>query len=101
MRSALFLKQTIVSAFSVKLLFCSSEFILLFKHSPLRQGTALAQWLSYCVTNKKVAGSIPDGVIGIFHWHKSFRSHYGLGVDSASNRSEYQGYFVGVNAAGV
>jgi len=21
-----------------------------------------------CVTNQKVAGSIPDGVIGIFHW---------------------------------
>jgi hypothetical protein len=23
--------------------------------------------LSYCTTNRKVAGSIPDGVIGIFH----------------------------------
>jgi len=23
-----------------------------------------------CATNGKVAGSIPDGVIGIFHWHK-------------------------------
>ena len=22
-----------------------------------------------CATNRKVAGSIPDGVIGIFHWH--------------------------------
>jgi hypothetical protein len=33
-------------------------------------GTALAQWLRYCATNRKVAGSIPDGVIGIFHWHK-------------------------------
>jgi len=30
-------------------------------------GTALAQWLSYCATNRKVADSIPDGVIGIFH----------------------------------
>jgi hypothetical protein len=29
----------------------------------------VAQWLRYCVTNRKVAGSIPDGVIGIFHWH--------------------------------
>jgi hypothetical protein len=25
------------------------------------------QWLRYCVTNRKVAGSIPDGDIGIFH----------------------------------
>jgi hypothetical protein len=38
---------------------------------------------------------------GIFHWHKSFWSHYGPGVDSASNRNEYQEYFLGVNAAGA
>jgi hypothetical protein len=30
-------------------------------------GTAVAQWLRCCVTNRKVAGSIPDGVTGIFH----------------------------------
>jgi len=29
----------------------------------------------------------------------SFQSHYGPGVDSASNRNEYQLYFLGVNAA--
>jgi hypothetical protein len=29
----------------------------------------VAQWLKYYATNRKVAGSIPDGVIGIFHWH--------------------------------
>ena len=27
------------------------------------------QWLRCCATNRKVAGSVPDGVIGIFHWH--------------------------------
>jgi hypothetical protein len=27
----------------------------------------VAQWLRYCATNRKVAGSIPDGVIGFFH----------------------------------
>ena len=32
-------------------------------------GTVVAQWLRCCATNRKVAGSIPDGVIGIFHWH--------------------------------
>ena len=26
-----------------------------------------AQWLRCCVPNRKVDGSIPDGVIGIFH----------------------------------
>ena len=32
-------------------------------------GTAVAQWLRCCATNQKVAGSIPDDVIGIFHGH--------------------------------
>jgi len=40
-----------------------------------------------------------------FHWNFSltypFRSHYGLGVDSASNRNEYQEHFLGVKAAGA
>ena len=31
------------------------------------EGTAVAQWLRCCATNWKVAGSIPDGVIGSFH----------------------------------
>jgi len=31
--------------------------------------TAVAQRLRLCATNRKVAGSIPDGVIRIFHWH--------------------------------
>jgi hypothetical protein len=29
-------------------------------------GTAVAQWLRYCATNHKVAGSIPDGVMEFF-----------------------------------
>jgi hypothetical protein len=33
----------------------------------IAQKTAVAQWLRYCATNQKVAGSIPDGVNGIFH----------------------------------
>ena len=31
----------------------------------------------------------------------SFRSHYGPGIDSASNRNEYRVYFLRVNMAGV
>jgi hypothetical protein len=30
---------------------------------------AVAQWLRHCATNQKIAGSIPNGVTGIFHWH--------------------------------
>ena len=29
--------------------------------------TAVAQWLRLCAENRKVAGSIPDGVTGIFY----------------------------------
>jgi len=32
---------------------------------------------------------------------QSFRSHCGPGVDSASNRNEYQVYFLVVKAAGA
>jgi hypothetical protein len=28
--------------------------------------SAVAQWLRYCATSQKAAGSIPDGVIGFF-----------------------------------
>ena len=66
-----------------------------------KAGTAVAQWLRCCATNRKVAGSIPAGVSGIFIDIKSSRSHYGPGVDSASNRNEYQDHFLGVKAAGA
>jgi len=36
----------------------------------------------------------------IFHW-QSFRPNYGPGVNSASNRNEYQEYFLRVKAAGA
>ena len=55
----------------------------------------VAQWLRCCATNRKVAGSIPDGVIVIF------RSHYGPGVDSISNTNEYEEYFLEVKVAGA
>ena len=70
-----------------------------FPESPV--DNPVAQWLRCCATNRKVAGSIPSGVNGFSIDIKSFRSHYGPGVDSASNRNEYQDYFQGVNAAGA
>jgi len=61
----------------------------------------VALWLWCCATNRKFAGSIPADVSGFFIDIKSFRSHYGPGVDSVSNRNEYQEYFLGVKAAGA
>jgi hypothetical protein len=65
------------------------------------KGTVIAQWLRFCATNRKVTCSIPAGVGGFFIDIKSFSSHYGPGVDSASNRNEYQEYFLRVKAAGA
>jgi len=42
-----------------------------------------------------------SSVSGFFIDIKSFRSHYGPGVDSASNRNEYQEHFLGVKATGA
>jgi hypothetical protein len=56
-------------------------------------GHAVPQ-LRHCATSRKVAGLIPDSVIGIFYWHNP-RPHYGPGVDSASHRNEHQKYILG------
>ena len=61
-------------------------------------GTRWRSWLRHCATSRKVAGSIPDGVTGIF-LTQSFWPHYGPGVDSASNRNEDQEYFMGKGGA--
>ena len=63
--------------------------------------TAVAQYIRCCATNRRVPGSIPAGVSGFSVDIKSFRSHYDPGVDSDSNRNEYQEYFLGVKAAGT
>jgi hypothetical protein len=44
-----------------------------------RRGHAFAQWLRHCATNRKAAGSIPDGVIGIFDWHNPSGRSMALG----------------------
>jgi hypothetical protein len=63
-------------------------------------GTRWRSWLRHCATSRKVAGSIPDVVIKIFH-KQYFRPHYSPGIDSASKRNEYQEYMLGVKAAGA
>jgi hypothetical protein len=55
-------------------------------------GTRWRSWLRHYATSRKVAGLIPDGVIGIFHWHNPSGP---TGVNSVSNRNEYQEYFLG------
>ena len=64
----------------------------------LPRGTAVAQWLRCCATNLVRSQLV---LLEFFFDIKSFRLHYGPGVDSTSNRNEYQEHFLGVKAAGA
>jgi hypothetical protein len=56
----------------------------------------VAQWRRHCATNRKVAGSIPGGVIWIFHWHNPSDRTMALGsnqpLTEISTRSISWGY---------
>jgi len=54
-------------------------------------------WLRHSATSRKVAGSVADGVNGIFYC----LNLSGPGVDQFSNKNKYQAYFLGVKAAGA
>jgi hypothetical protein len=58
-------------------------------------------WLRHCATNQKIAGSIPDDVTGIFHWH----NHSGrtMALDSTQPLTEISTRNIswGVKAAGA
>ena len=43
------------------------KYLSFLKESNFYTALAVAQWLRCCATNRKVAGSIPAGVSGIFH----------------------------------
>jgi hypothetical protein len=43
-------------------------------------GTRWRSWLRHCATSRKVAGSIPDGVTGIFDWHNPSGRIMALGL---------------------
>ena len=61
------------------------------------EGTAVAQWLRCCATNRKVAASIPASH-WIFHRHKILP----IALWPWSRlRNEYQEHFLGVKAAGA
>jgi len=68
---------------------------------PWHLGTAVTQWFRCCVRNRNVAGSIPDGVTGIFHWENpsdrtmSLRSSQSL-TEMSTRRISW-----GVKAAGA
>ena len=74
--------------------YLAQQYFIIYKYSGYR-GSTVVKVLCYKSEGRwfDVSGFIID--------IKSFRSHYGPGVDSASNRNEYQEYFLEVKAAGA
>ena len=55
------------SCIRILLMTCTCIYSFFMLSYAVTGGTAVGQWLRCCATNRKVAGSIPDGVIGIFY----------------------------------
>ena len=65
------------------------------------RGTRWCSWLRHCATNGNVAGSIPDGVIGIFHWHNPSGRTMALGSTQPLTEMSTRNISWGVKAAGA
>jgi len=63
------------------------------------RGTRWRSWLRHCATSRKVAVSIPDGVIGIFHLHNPSGSTMALGSTEPLTEMSTRNISWGVKAA--
>jgi len=63
--------------------------------------TRWCSWLRHCATSRKVAGSILDGVIEIFHWHKPSGRSMDLGLTQPLREISTRNISCGVKAVGV
>ena len=57
--------------------------------------------LRHCATSRKVAGSIPDGVTGIFHWHNPSGRTMALGSNQPLTEMSTRNVSWEVNAVGA
>jgi hypothetical protein len=57
--------------------------------------------MRHCLTSLKVAGSIPDGVIGIFHLHDPSSRTMALGLTQTLTEMSTRDISWGVKAAGA
>ena len=85
---------------------CSSSpdifhFVWNFQGHYLIHSTRWRSWLRYCATSRKVAGSIPDGIIGIFHWHNRSGCPLALGLTKSLTEINTRNISWGVKAAGA
>jgi hypothetical protein len=67
----------------------------------IRGPLMVAQWLRYRATNRNVAGSIPDGITEIFHWHNPSDRTMALGSTQPLTEMSTRNISWGVKAAGA
>jgi hypothetical protein len=58
-------------------------------------------WLRHCATSRKVAGSIPDSLIGIFHFHNPPGRTMALGLTQRLTEMSTRNVSGEVKAAGT
>ena len=61
------------------------KYVVIYINTRLLPGIAVAQWLKCCATYRKALVRSQMVSLEFFINIKSFQSHYGTGVDSASN----------------
>ena len=64
-------------------------------------GTRWHIWLGHCATSRQVAGSIPDDVIGISHWHNPSGRTMALGLTQPLTEMSTRNISWGIKAAGA
>jgi hypothetical protein len=74
---------------------------LLRKNTDIDWGKRWRTWLRHCATSRKVAGSIPDGVIAIFHWFWHTDRSVALGSTQCLTEMNNRDISWWVKAAGV
>jgi hypothetical protein len=57
--------------------------------------------MEHCATSLKVAGSTPDGVIGIFHWHNPTSRTMPLESTQPRKEMSTRNISLGLKAAGA
>jgi hypothetical protein len=67
----------------------------------LKMGTRRRSWLRHCVTSRKFAGLIPDGVTGIFYGHNPAGRTMTLRLTQALTEMSTRTISWGVKAAGA
>jgi len=65
------------------------------------RGTWWRSWLGHCATSRKVAGSIPDGVIGISRWPNLSGRTLALGLTQPLTEMSTMNISWGVKVAGA